>query len=176
MQSVLISGLLVEFELPELARQAPVIIEAQIEGYAIETYQIRMGPRELPLVFTRHQVRVENVLKANNEVVQSGQIISVDTMGGQTGTLSVIVDQEARFSPKENVLLFLSKDKPPKADLLRPGQFAVFGGFQGKYSIIFRANERLVKRVDGDFQDLENFRRSIRQALNQDGDTAKSLA
>jgi len=174
MQSVIVSGLLAEFELPELARQALVIIEAQVKEYANETYEIRMGPRELPLVFTRHQVRVENVLKSDNVIVQPGQLISVDTMGGQTHTLSVTVDQEARLSPDENVVLFLSQDRPLKANSLLANQFTVFGGFQGKYSIIFRATDRLVRRADGDFQNLENFRRSIKQALNEDGISANS--
>lgn len=176
-----ISGLLAEFELPDLCREAPLIVRCRVAEAAFRSSVagITLAARNreatsLLVVYTDHRVKIEEVLK-NPTLVTSRSELIIRTLGGETPILSGYANGEAHISPAEHLILFLSRDHLHPAVHYQqsfpeePSTFTVFGGFQGKFNIIDREkNVSVVKRLEqpeSAFVELPNFRRQILDSL-----------
>jgi hypothetical protein len=155
------SGMLVEFTLEELAKESALILEGHVTTPALKSEVVTLGDTNFRLAFTDNRIRIDNVLKSPREGVPTE--VLVRTLGGRTPELEVSVDNEARLSRREDVILFLTREFPVA---LPPNVFAVMGGFQGKFSVRGSAQARYAVRMGADTEaelELENLRRTIRQ-------------
>jgi|GEM_PF-5718773 len=158
---IAMSGILAEFSLEQLTKEAELIVEAHVTAPAIESAVVSLGPTDFRLAFTDNKVRVDNVLKA--PPTQTPREILVRTLGGVTAEFEVSVDNEARLSQREDVVLFLSRDFPVP---LPPNVFTVMGGYQGKFSVFGTSQARFVARMQAEKElELTNLRRTIQEHL-----------
>ncbi len=175
-----ISGLLAEFNLADLCRQAQLIVRCRVSEAAFRSSVAGITlappgkePASLLVVYTDHRVKIEEILK-NPGTVAPGDLI-VRTLGGETPTLSGYANGEAQISPEEHLVLFLSRDHVHPAIYNHkffpedPFTFTVFGGFQGKFNILDReTNFSVVKRLEqpeSAFVELNKFRQQILDSL-----------
>ena len=176
-----ISGLLAEFELADLCREAQLIVRCRVTDAAFRSSVAGITlappgkePTSLLVVYTDHRVKIEEALK-NPALVPSGSELIVRTLGGETPTLSGYANGEAQISPNEHLVLFLSRDHVHPAIYNHkifpeaPFTFTVFGGFQGKFNILDReTNFSVVKRLEqpeSAFIELNTFRQQILDSL-----------
>lgn len=176
-----ISGLLAEFELADLCRQAQLIVRCRVSEAAFRSSVagITFTPpgkeaASLLVVYTDHRVKIEEILKNPGTVPPRSDLI-VRTLGGETPTLSGFANGEAQISPAEHLVLFLSRDHVHPAVYNHksfpedPFTFTVFGGFQGKFNVLDReTNFSVVKRLEqpeSAFVDLNKFRQQILDSL-----------
>lgn len=161
MKKVYLSGILAELELKDLVLEATAVAEAQVTTLNESSLMSNIGGSEgFEVVWTAHTLKVANVLKdASPSIV--GQEITVRTLGGTYANISMNVEGEAEFEERENVVVFLSNTAMSEEPLPRL-QFAIYGGFQGKYTIQTENDRRFVTRVDQqEGIDLTLFRRQI---------------
>lgn len=82
------------------------------------------------VTWTRVQVEVEHLYKGE----LSSDVVIIDQMGGTMGGLTTRVEGAARFSPDEEVLLFL--------DVNKAGYIQPIGMMNGKYTIMLDPHTR----------------------------------
>lgn len=176
-----ISGILAEFDLASLSRQAQAIVRCRVieASFRSSVARIMVSPTgkeaaSLLVVYTDHRVKLEEVLK-NSGTASLGTEMIVRTLGGVTPTLSGYANGEAQISSDEHLVLFLSRDHAhpmieshkhfPEDSLT----FTIFGGFQGKFNILEReTNVSFVKRLaqpESAFVELSKFRQQVLDSL-----------
>lgn len=160
--------MLAQFSVERLAEQAELVIRGRVVATRIAVMELRLnlGNAEragsaIDLMFTVHRVEVLAVLRG----IPNGRELDVITLGGETTERSLYVDSEAALYPKEEVILFLSKDHErlvldshasysqhsltsylaPRFERLND-VYSVCGGFQGKYSIYTESETQYVLR------------------------------
>jgi Matrixin len=160
--------MLAQFSVAQLANQAELVIRGRVEATRIAVIErfLPLGPggqsSTVNLMFTVHRVNILEQLRGT----ANRNTIDVLTLGGETSERSFLVDSEAALYPREEVILFLSKDHErlvpgrnaidgryrPKLPHISPNDekpvdaYSVYGAFQGKYTIYRQANTDFVLR------------------------------
>lgn len=102
--------MLVHFDVQSLSKAAEFIIEGRVTKHRVNTTEQQIG-NAMRVMFTDHQVRVDNALKRSPFAV--GNIITVRTLAGETHERSLNVASEASLLADEEVFLFLSQAREP---------------------------------------------------------------
>lgn len=183
LEPIIVSGVLAELSLDELVRESAIIIEGSVLEY--NTGSLICTPN-LPgidsthfrTVFTNHLIGVNAFWKTQANAVPTN--IVVRTMAGIAEGMDMRVESEARLSPQEHLVLFLSKDDGNGffTPALPPNTFTVMGGFQGKYSVYQNESQNFVARIDqpkASHESLEAFRQKI-QNLNRPRPRSRSTS
>jgi hypothetical protein len=122
--------LLVPMSLSDLCQDAPWIMG----GIVREVLPSTIGNDLLtnrPIIYTDTLVEVRERYKGS----LPRDTILVRTLGGETDSLSMSVAEAPRFVPREQVLLFLSKDAGKHFPLDEDYAFVIHGWSRGKYSV-----------------------------------------
>src|SRR5208283_264867 len=93
-QNISISGILAEYSLKQLTKDAELIVEAHVSKAAVSCALVQIGPNKFPLAFTDNQIRIENALKSSSSLA-AGSSVLVRTLGGASPDFDVSVDNEA---------------------------------------------------------------------------------
>jgi len=118
---VTVGALLIRKDLPTLAKEADTIMIGKVVadlGSGEDASETRLSK-----VYTDYQINAEKFLKNP----QASRDIKVRVAGGKSGDSTVLVEDEAKLTPGERVMLFLSKEKG--------GRFTVTGFAQGEYEL-----------------------------------------
>lgn len=94
------------------------------------------GVSERGLVYTDHRINVEKYFGSIEKYfgMEVPSRVVVRTIGGDTEELSMRVPDGPTFTPKERVIVFLSKDTGRRFELA-PEVFTTMGWFQGKLTV-----------------------------------------
>lgn len=159
--------MLAAFSPPQLAGRAVAVVHGKVIASNYAVVSLRIAPEEFfpVLYFSVSRVEVYRAWKSSGPLDKA---IDVLTLGAHTPEMSLHVPCEASLAPKEEVVLFLSRDHAsksyPMADAWTlncysqaaemphypphavSSSFSIFGGFQGKYSVYRRGEIAYVWR------------------------------
>ncbi|MFH0951842.1 MAG: hypothetical protein V1838_01500 [Patescibacteria group bacterium] len=130
--------LVVEMDWPTLVKEADVIIRGTVEK-SIGTSRYTDDSDELT-VATRWKINVTESIKGD-----APTLLIVRTLGGRYGLTEFWAEDEATFTPGEEVLLYLDRD----AD---GADYRVVGMFQGHFTV---RGEKLIQQETGTKQPLK---------------------
>jgi hypothetical protein len=117
----------VKMDLATLVKRAESIVQGRVEQVYVEWDATRS------LAFTYASVRVDDPMKGERR-----RTVLIRQLGGKVGALNLFIAGMPKFTPGDDVILFL-KDQ-------QDGTFQVLGLNQGKYEIV---NDLAVSNISG---------------------------
>lgn len=134
-----------------LAKGSDVIVIGEVKEILPSRWTTADGKK--PLVIDDERIYTDITIKVYEYIKnpQSTKDITVRTLGGTVGEISMVNDDEAEFEPNEKVLLLLTTEDPFSKDI--GGQhYRVIGWMHGKFKI---TNSHAIRpKLPKEYQDL----------------------
>ena len=138
----------IKTELKDLSKGADVILTGKV------TQQTSSWNENKTRIYTQATIQVEEYLKGNN----TGNSITVIYPGGEVGDVGELYSHMPKFQDKEEVLVFLKKDK-------KSSDYRVFNGEEGKLSVI--NDPKTGERVTASNVQINSLKAQIKNFVNE---------